>query len=94
MSTIIHASPEADREKYKQEINKAVQWAVENITDTVQQLLDPLLSDLAQHHLPGTTSDHPATSCEEVKNSNPNSRSGYYWIQTATQPTGTAVLLL
>ena len=94
MSTIIHDSLEADREKCKQEITKAVQWAVENITDTVQQLLDPLLSDLAQHHLPGTTSDHPATSCQEVKNSNPSCLSGYYWIQTATQPSGTAILRL
>ena len=82
----VHTALEAEREQCKQEINKAVQWAVENITDTVQQLLDPLLSDFDQHHLPGTTSDHPATSCEEVQNSNPNSLSGYYWTQTATHP--------
>ena len=82
----IHTALEAERDQCKQEINNAVKWAVENITDTVQQLLDPLLTDFVQHHLPGTTSDHPATSCEEVKNSNPNSLSGYYWTQTATHP--------
>ena len=82
----INTALEAEREQCKQEINKAVQRAVDNITDTVQQLLDPLLNDFDQHHLPGTTSDHPATSCEEVQKGNPNSLSGYYWTQTATHP--------
>ena len=82
MNKVVRALLEANKRKCKKEINKAV----ENITDILQQLLDPLLSDLAQHLLPGTTSDHPATSCEEVKNSNPNSLSGYYWIKTATYP--------
>ena len=82
MNKVVRALLEANKRKCKKEINKAV----ENITDIVQQLIDPLLSDLAQHLLPGTTSDHPATSCEEVKNSNPNSHSGYYWIQEADHP--------
>ena len=86
MNKVVRALLEANKRKFKKEISKAVQQVVENITDTVQQLLDPLLTDLEQHHLPGTTSDHPATSCEEVKNSKPNSLSGYYWIQTATHP--------
>ena len=82
MNKVVCALLEANKRKCKKEINKAV----ENITDILQQLLDPLLSDLARHLLPGTTSGHPATSCEEVQNSNPNSLTGYYWIQTATHP--------
>ena len=77
---------EEEGKRCKEHINTAVQWAVENITGSVQQLLAPILQDLALHKRLGRTSHHPASSCQEIADNDPFSPPGYYWIQTAQRP--------
>ena len=59
---------------------------MENITDSVQQLLAPILQDLALHKRLGITYHQPAASCQQVAVENPGSLTGYYWIQTYQRP--------
>ena len=72
------------KEDIRREVNTAVQWAAINITETVEQLLAPLLEEISSQT--GKSPDHPAKSCEDIKETSPNSRSGYYWIQTPELP--------
>ena len=74
------------KEEIKQQSDMAVQWAVENITGSVQQLLDPVVQHLQQHLRLGRSPAHPATSCKEISDKEPNSTCGYYWIQAAKGP--------
>ena len=77
---------EEQDKRCKEHINTAMEWAVENITGSMQQLLDPILQDLALHRRPGKTSHHPAISCQEIAENDPYAPPGYYWIQTAQRP--------
>ena len=72
------------KEDIRREVNTAVQWAAINITETFEQLLAPLLEEISSQT--GKSPDHPAKSCEDIKEKSPNSRSGYYWIQTPELP--------
>ena len=52
----------------------------EAVTETVNDLLAPLISKLSDLMTPGLTPSHPATSCKEILKLTPNSPSGLYWI--------------
>ena len=70
----------------QQEIKEQITAAIANITDSLQQLLAPLVEQADLQKAPGKTPSNPAHSCEEIKRSSPSSSSGYYWIQTQEVP--------
>ena len=74
------------RQEIKEQVTEAVEQATANITDTLQQLLAPLVEEAALQKVPGKTPSNPARSCEEIKRNSPSSSSGYYWIQSQEVP--------
>ena len=74
------------RQEIKEQVTTAVGQAAANITDSLQQLLAPLLEEAALKKIPGKIPTNPARSCEEIKRNYPSSSSGYYWIQTQEVP--------
>ena len=71
--------------------NDAVLSAIHELTDYVKdgvrssitESLTPLLSNLSHLVTPGLTSSHPATSCMEILQLDPQSPSGLYWIRAS-----------
>ena len=73
-------------EEVKRDMNLALRQAIEEVTDTVEQLLQPLLNESSLRQLPGKTPSNPATSCRDIKSQSPTAPSGYYWIQNSDIP--------
>ena len=80
------ASINAIVEEVKQDMNLALERAIKEVTDTVEQLLKPLLNETFSQPLPGKTPTNPATSCRNVKQQRLTAPSGYYWIQNPDIP--------
>ena len=74
------------RQEIKEQVTAAMEQATANITDSLQQLLAPLVEEAALHKVLGKTPSNPARSCEEIKRNYPSSSSGYYWIQSHEVP--------
>ena len=74
------------QQEIKEQVTAAVEQAAANITDSLQQLLAPLLEEAALKKIPGKIPTNPAHSCEEIKRKYPSSSSGYYWIQSQEVP--------
>ena len=51
------------------------------VEDKLKTLLLPIMNKLMTLHQPGMTASHPATSCSEIFNFNPQTSSGYYWLE-------------
>ena len=83
---VVVLSQDQLRQEIKEQVTAAVEQATANITDTLQQLLAPLVEEAALQKVPGKTPSNPARSCEEIKRSYPSSSSGYYWIQSQEVP--------
>ena len=83
---VVIAPEDKLREDVKQEINIAVQGALENITSMTQLLLDQIHHRLDEHLHLGRSPAHPATSCKGIADNDLNSTSGYYWIQAGEGP--------
>ena len=45
--------------------------------------LEAIANKLISLQSPGMTASHPATSCQEIYNFNPNTPSGYYWLEAS-----------
>ena len=73
-------------EEVKQDMNLALEQAIKEVTDTIEQLLQPLLNETFSQPLAGKTPTNPATSCKDIEMENPSAQSGYYWIQTSEIP--------
>ena len=54
-----------------------------NLSAKLDGLLLPIMSKLITLHQPGMTASHPAISCVEVLDFNPNTPSGYYWLEAS-----------
>ena len=68
------------------ELVNAVQEIGHNLTDLTNELetlLLPIMNKLMTLHQPGMTASHPATSCSEIFNFNPQTPSGYYWLEAS-----------
>ena len=74
------------KQEIKEQVTAAVEQAAANITDSLQQLLAPLLEEAALKRIPGKIPTNPAHSCKEIKRNYPSSSSGYYWIQSQEVP--------
>ena len=74
------------RQEIKEQVTVAVEQATANITDTLHQLLAPIVEKATLQKVPGKTPSNPARSCEEIKRNSPSSSSGYYWIQSQEVP--------
>ena len=74
------------RQEIKEQVTVAVEQATANITDTLHQLLAPIVEKATLQKVPGKTPSNPARSCEEIKRNYPSSSSGYYWIQSQEVP--------
>jgi hypothetical protein len=73
-----------------QNIKEELQGVQENINDNledklqgIQQLLSTILS---LHYNPGYSPSHPAHSCKEIYDRNNSSPSGYYWLESSSEP--------
>ena len=55
-------------EEVKKDMNLALAQAIKEITDTFEQLLQPLLNETISQQLPGKTPTNPATSCRNINN--------------------------
>ena len=76
----IHAHTSID------ELANAVQEIGHNLTELTNELetlLLPIMNKLMTLHQPGMTASHPATSCSEIFNFNPQTPSGYYWLEAS-----------
>jgi hypothetical protein len=51
--------------------------------EEVSNNLAAIRNKLINLHQPGVTASHPATSCKEIYDFNPNITSGYYWLRSA-----------
>ena len=60
---------------------KAVDEVIANVSNSFEQLVSPIMTQLQLLHLPGSTPSHPATSCKEIKDLSPTAPSGYYWLR-------------
>ena len=60
---------------------KAVDEVIANISNSFEQLLSPIMTELQLLRLPGSTPSHPAVSCREIKDLSPTAPSGYYWLR-------------
>ena len=61
----------------------AVEEVIANISNSFEQLLSPIMTELHLLRLPGSTPSHPAVSCREIKELSPTAPSGYYWLRSA-----------
>ena len=59
----------------------AVNNILVNVSDSVEQLVSPLMTQLHLLRVPGSTPSHPATSCREMKELSPTAPSDYYWLR-------------
>ena len=59
----------------------AVEEVITNISNSFEQLLSPIMTQLHLLRLPGSTPSHPAVSCREIKELSPTAPSGYYWLR-------------
>ena len=57
-----------------------------NLSRNILTDVSPRLNSVLQERYLGKNSLYPARSCREIKQSNNNSLSDFYWIQTETQP--------
>ena len=48
--------------------------------EQISNNLNTIANKLISLHQPGMTASHPATSCQEIYDFNPNTTSGYYWL--------------
>ena len=55
---------------------------IETLED-ISSNLAAIRSKLINLHQPGVTATHPATSCQEIYDFNPNTTSGYYWLEAS-----------
>ena len=75
-------------------INATLEKAVEKIIFTIDQkiatametFVKPILNEVSFLRLLGRTSSRPASSCREIKEQDPSTPSGYYWIETSSVP--------
>ena len=72
-------------EKFNSKMEKIIDTAMEeviaNISNSFEQLLSPIMTELHLLRLPGSTPSHPAASCKEIKELSPTAPSGYYWLR-------------
>ena len=66
----------------KEELRR-VQEDMEDKLQGIQQLLSTILS---LHYNPGYSPSHPAHSCKEIYDRNTSSPSGYYWLESSSEP--------
>ena len=69
------------RNQLREEIQAGVDDITANISNTFEQLLSPIMTQLQHLRLPGSTPSHPAASCKEIKELSPTAPSGYYWLR-------------
>ena len=62
---------------------RGVQQGMEDQLRGIQQLLSTILS---LHYNPGYSPSHPAHSCKEIYDRNTSSPSGYYWLESSSEP--------
>ena len=62
-------------------LTAAVDEVIANVSNTFEQLVSPIMTQLQLLRLPGSTPSHPATSCKEIKELNSTASSGYYWLR-------------
>ena len=55
---------------------------IEKLED-ISSNLAAIGSKLINLHQPGVTASHHATSCQEIYDFNPNTTSGYYWLEAS-----------
>ena len=62
------------------------------VVDKLETLLPvvPIMNKLMSLHQPGMMASHPATSCSEIFNFNPQMPLGYYWLEASN---GSAICL-
>ena len=53
------------------------------LTNELETLLLLIMNKLMTLHQPGMTASHPATSCSEIFNFNPQTPPGYYWLEAS-----------
>ena len=73
-------------EEVKQDMKLALEQAIKEVTDTFEQLLQPLLNVTFSQQMPGKTPTNPATSCRNIKQQSLTAPPGYYWIQNPDIP--------
>ena len=54
-----------------------------NFSEMLDQTIQPVLNRLNMLHQPGKSPSHPAVSCKEIYDYNPNTPSGRYWIEVS-----------
>ena len=62
---------------------RGVQQGMDDKLHGIQQLLSTILS---LHYNPGYSPSHPAHSCKEIYDRNTSSPSGYYWLESSSEP--------
>ena len=62
----------------KRHLAAAVEEVIVNISNSFEELVSPIMTQLYLLHPPGSTPSHPAASCKELS---PTAPSGYYWLR-------------
>ena len=75
---LVVTTEEQLREEIRLQIDEAVQRVIENITGSAEQFLDPIIQHLHHHTRLGRSPAHPATSCREIGDKEPNYPPGFY----------------
>ena len=54
--------------------------------EQVQRIIEPISEEVKILLQLGRTPSRPTSSCKEIKEQNPSSPSGYYWIESSSEP--------
>ena len=63
--------------------NSNIYEAIENLGQEINNNLEAIAKELISLHQPGMIASCPATSCQEIYSLNPNTSTGYYWLQSS-----------
>ena len=69
-----------------QGVQKDINDNLKGMEDQLQGIQELLSTILSLHYNPGHSPSHPAHSCKEINDRNTSSPSGYYWLESSSEP--------
>lgn len=67
-------------------IDQKMKQVTANTLAALEKIIEPISEEVKILLQLGKTSSRPASSCKEIKEQNPSSPSGYYWIESSSEP--------